>query len=108
MSKYIKKLGSDKTYKRPKITYQEQLTADEIASKLQGYEKVDDIAEVPLNTHIRYFTTDKDGSQNFKMGGFLVNKQNPDKYIRLSNGKLSWSVQVADAVFLKKCLIVMK
>ena len=43
MSKYVNKLGTDKSYKRPNATYQEKLSADEISEKLQGYEKVDDI-----------------------------------------------------------------
>jgi hypothetical protein len=102
MSKYVKKLGSDASYIRPKQTLQEQLSADEITKKLQGYEKVDDISEVPLNTHIRYFKMNPDGSQVFRTGGFLHNKQNAEKYIMLSNGKNSWSVQVADAIFFKK------
>ena len=102
MSKYVKKLGSDTSYKRPKATYQEQLTADEIAEKLQGYERVDDISEVPLNTHLRYFVTEKDGSQVFRTGGFLHNKQNADTYVMLSNGKNIWSVQMKGAVFFKK------
>ena len=102
MSKFVKKLGSDRSYKRPKVTYQEQLTADEIAEKLQGYERVDDISEVPLNTHIRYFTTDKNGVQTFRTGGFLYNKKNAEKYIMLSNGKSVWSVQIKGAIFYKK------
>jgi hypothetical protein len=102
MSKYVKKLGSDRTYKRPKKTYQDQLSADEITKKLQGYEKVDNMAEVPLNTHIRYFKIEPDGTQVFRTGGFLYNKRNPEEYIMLSNGKNTWSVQVKDTVFFKK------
>lgn len=102
MSKFVKKLGTDTSYKRPKVTYQEALTADEIADKLQGYEKVDDISEVPLNTHIRYFVKRKDGGQDFRTGGFLYNKQNPDRYIMLSNGKNIWSVQVKGTTFFRK------
>lgn len=102
MSKYVKKLGSDGTYKRPKKTFQEQLSAAEISKKLQGYIKVDDISEVPINTHIRYFKTDSDGNQVFRTGGFLHNKQNPKKFVMLSNGKNVWSVQVKDAVFFRK------
>lgn len=102
MSKYVKKLGSDKSYKRPKITYQEKLSAEEIQEKLQGYIKVDNIAEVPLNTHIRYFTTKSDGTQVFRTGGFLDNKNESDKYIMLSNGKNKWSVQVKNTVFFRK------
>lgn len=102
MSKKIEKLGSDKSYKRPKITYQEQLTGDEIQEKLSGYVKVDNIADVPLNTHIRYFIINDDGSQSFRLGGFLHRKDNADVYVRLSNGKNTWSVQVANAIFYKK------
>ncbi|XWV25667.1 hypothetical protein QJ856_gp0086 [Tupanvirus deep ocean] len=102
MSKYVKKLGSDKTYKRPKKTFQETLSADEISKLLQGYEKVDDIAEVPLNTHLRYFKTNADGSQTFRTGGFLHNKQNPETFVMLSNGKQIWSVQTKGTVFFKK------
>ena len=36
------------------------------------------------------------------MGGFLSNKNNPDKYVILTNGRKSWSVQVANSVFYRK------
>lgn len=97
-----KKLGADKSYKRPNVTYQETLTADEIAEKLQGYEKVEDIADVPINTHLRYFKLEKDGTQTFRTGGFLKDKQQPDKYVMLTNGKQVWSVQVAGTTFFRK------
>lgn len=97
-----KKLGTDKTYKRPPITKQELLTANEIEEKLQGYDIVDDITKVNIGTHIRYFTTNKDGSQVFRMGGMLYNKENADKYIVLSNGKLTWTVQIATAILYRK------
>lgn len=103
MSKGVKKLGADKSYKRPKVTYQEQLTADEIAEKLQGYERVEDISEVPINTHLRYFKTDKDGTQKFCSGGFLSDKKDAETYVYLTNGKQSWPVQMADSpVFFRK------
>ncbi len=102
MSKYIKKLGQDKLYKRPNITYQEKLTPEEISKKLDGYEKVDDIADVPLNTHIRYFIIQEDGTEIFRTGGFLHNKTNAEKYVMVSNGKNIWSVQVANTIFFRK------
>ena len=74
----------------------------EIADKLRGYVKVDDIADVPLNTHIRYFIKQKDGSWAFRTGGFLHDKQNPQVYVILNNGNNQWSVQVKDIVFFKK------
>ena len=102
MSKFAKKLGSDTNYKRPKKTYQDNLTGEEIEEKLKGYEQVTDISEVPINTHIRYFDIQQDGTQVFRMGGFLQNKQNADVYIMLSNGKQVWSVQVIDKIFFRK------
>lgn len=102
MFKKLEKLGKDNTYKRPTKTFQETLSLDEISNKLQGYEKVEDINEVPLNTHIRYFISQGDGDKVFRLGGFLHNKQNADTYIMLNNGKNVWSVQVENAIFFKK------
>jgi hypothetical protein len=102
MSKFIKKLGSDKTYKRPIRTFQEQLSGEDIMKKLQGYERVDNISEIPLNTHMRYFKTNPDGTQIFRTGGFLYNKQDSEKFIILTNWKNTWSVQIKDTVFFKK------
>lgn len=102
MSGYVKKLGSDKSYVRPKVTLQEKLTAQDIADKLEGYERVEDISEVPLNTHLRYFVVHPDGKQEFRLGGFLHRKDNADEYVMMSNGKQSWSVQTKTAVFYRK------
>ncbi|AVL94627.1 hypothetical protein ma241 [Moumouvirus australiensis] len=102
MSKYSKKLGSDNSYKRPKKTFQETLSADEITEKIKGYCGVDDITQVPLNTHIRYFITGDDGSPVFRMGGFLKDKSNADKYVILTNGKNHWCVQINGTKFLRK------
>ena len=102
MSNRIKKLGADTSYKRPAITQQEQYTAADISEKLAGYEEVDNIEDVPINTHIRYFNINKEGERLFRSGGFLSNKDNADTYVVLSNGKFKWSVQVADAIFYKK------
>jgi ABC-type molybdate transport system ATPase subunit len=35
----------------------------------------------------------------FRLGGYLVNKRNADKYIVLSNGRVKWSVQVPSTIF---------
>ncbi|KAL0491028.1 hypothetical protein AKO1_002665 [Acrasis kona] len=102
MSKFVKKLGSDASYKKPKITYQETLSTHDISEKLQGYVKVEDISDVALNTHLRYFVKNKEGGQDFRTGGFLHNKQNSDKYVMLSNGKNVWSVQIKGATFFRK------
>ena len=94
-------LAADKTYKRPDVTYQEQLTKEEIIEKMKGYTRVENIMDVPVNTHLRYFI-EKDGKKIFRNGGFLHNKINGDVYVILSNGKNSWSVQVKGTIFYKK------
>ena len=99
-------LAEDK-YKRPKQTYTDKLDEDDIANKLVDYIKVDNINDVKLNTHLRYFTLEADKkngfvTRKFRMGGFLSNKNNPDKYLILSNGRKSWSVQTANSVFYRK------
>ena len=102
MSKAVKKLGTENNYKRPKVTYQEKLSKNEIKEKLEGYIKVDDLSEVPIDTHIRYFVTEDDGTKVFRMGGFLLSKNDPDKYIVLTNRKSKWSVQTKNTIFYKK------
>jgi hypothetical protein len=103
------KSNNDKSdnYTRPKQTYTDKLDEDDIASKLVDYVKVENIAEIKLNTHLRYFTLEpnkKTGTvkRKFRMGGFLSNKNNADKYVILTNGKTTWSVQVANTVFYRK------
>jgi hypothetical protein len=104
--KRLSTLGEDKSYVRPKKTYQDTLSAKQIEEKLKGYEKVDDISEVPINTHIRYFITDDNGKIKFRTGGFLLQKNNADTYVMLTDGKHIWSVQVNRnnnaTVFFKK------
>lgn len=102
MSKFVKKIGADATYKRPKVTYQEALTSDEIKEKLEGYKKIESFDDIAINTHIRYFTLDENNEYLFRTGGFLLNKTNADKYVILSNGKVSWPVQVESSIFYAK------
>jgi hypothetical protein len=97
-------ITSDTGYKRPDKTYQDKLSYDEIKEKLKNYVKVKDLTAIPLNTHIRYIErkinplTQKMETK-FRLGGYLVNKRNADKYIVLSNGRVKWSVQVPSTVF---------
>ena len=109
----MSKLGDD-NYKRPKKTYTDKLTDDDIKAKLEDYIEVEDISKVPLNTHVRYFTeriNDKKKKEKvFRLGGFLVNKSNYEKYVILSNipetvfsqGKKTWSVNTQTSIFYKK------
>lgn len=80
----------------------QQLTADEIAEKLQGYVQVDDISTVELSSHIRYFTSNDDGSKTFRLGGFVYDKENADTYVVLTTGKQTWSVPTEGTSFYRK------
>lgn len=100
------RLGND-NYARPEKTFQEKLSTEEIKEKLRDYKKVEDITKVPVKTHLRYFSLVQDPNEGktkklFRMGGVLENKDNCDKYVVLSNGKQSWSVNCQKSVFFRK------
>jgi hypothetical protein len=97
-----KRLTRDKSYIRPKKTFQETMTNKEIEDKLKDYKKVSNIIQVPINTHIRYFTKDKTGNKVFRLGGVLTKVGDNQKYIVLSNGTLSWSVQLDNSQLFQK------
>ena len=108
MAQPITKLSS---YKGPRQTdtYQSKLTEADIEEKLKMYKKidsVDEIAKLPLNTHIRYFSVIKDDKgkkiKKFRLGGFLNNKDNFDKYIILTNKNVSWSVDTKTSILYRK------
>lgn len=87
---------------KPKTTYQDKLTPKEIKEKLEEYKKVDDISKVSLNAHLRYFTVNDKGEKQFRLGGFLTKIDVEKGYVVLSNGKLSWSVQLKNSIFFQK------
>ena len=92
-------------YNRPKKTIQDKLTPEEIEEKLDDYIEVENIQDVPLNTHLRYFsivTERKKTRKIFRLGGFLINKNNYEKYVVLSNGTSKWSVQTNKSIFYRK------
>lgn len=97
---FTSKLGKSE-YERPKKTFTENLNEDDINNMLEDYRKVENIYQVPLNTHMRYFTT-INGKKKFRTGGSLVHNQGLPKYVMLSNGKNSWPVQVKDTIFFSK------
>ena len=68
-----KRLSRDTGYVRPKKTFQDTMTPDDIKEKLKEYKKVSDIRKVIIGTHIRYFSKDKDSKANvFRLGGFFL------------------------------------
>ncbi len=103
----IKNQQNKDNYKRPEITYTDKLSKSQIKELLIDYERVTDIKDlekIPPGTHLRYFEM-KNKELKFRTGGVLtVNSGLPD-YIILSNGKLSWSVQVATCIFFRRITI---
>jgi hypothetical protein len=101
MSKpYVEKLDKTK-YSRPKTTFTDKLSKSEIMSKLEDYTKTA-VDKIPLGTHVRYFVVNDDGKKIFRMGGQLTKNDGMPKYVILSNGKNSWSVQASTSIFFKK------
>jgi hypothetical protein len=98
-----KRLTNDKSYQKPNKTYQQTLSKEEIAKKLVGYKKVSDVKDIVLGTHVRYFTKSAGEKElSFRLGGFLTKFGEGYQYVVLSNGKLSWSVQLKNSVFYAK------
>jgi len=90
-------------YNRPKKTYQEGLTNQEIKEKLKDYKQVSDIKTVSIGTHIRYFHVDPATNKRiFRLGGTLTKIDPEGRFIMLSNGTITWSVQILNTVFWKK------
>ena len=80
-------------YNRPETTYQDTLqNKKSMLEKLENYERVDNIEDVSLKTHVRYVTLHNETRQQvFRLGGLL--EEIHPKYVKLSNGEFSWSVQ---------------
>ena len=96
-----KRLTKDK--QKSNNSYQDNLSPDEIKEKLEEYKRVDDINTVALNSHLRYFIiNEKNGDKQFRLGGFLTKIDKEKGYVVLSNGQLSWSVQMKNSIFFKK------
>jgi hypothetical protein len=95
----MSRLGDkDNNYVKPKKTFTDQLTKDEIKHLLEDYEEVKDIKKLMKGTHIRYFEN-KDGEYLFRMGGIVTVIKEP-LYIVLSNGTRTWSVQLKEDTIL--------
>lgn len=98
-----KRLSRDSSYNRPNKTYQEMLSNEEIKEKLKDYKKVNDIKKVSIGSHLRYFTIDKKSKEKyFRLGGTLTKFGENGEYIILSNGKVTWSVQIGNSIFFQK------
>jgi len=94
-------------YKKPDITYTEKLSKSQVRQLLYDYEEIKNIKElekIDPGTHLRYFE-DKDGEMKFRTGGILTINTGFPEYLVLSNGKISWSVQIKKCIFFKRLTI---
>jgi hypothetical protein len=98
----IKNISKD-NYKKPPQTYTDLLTKKDIQNKLLDYEKVDKLDDNIIGFHCRYFEL-KDNEYKFRMGGLIKNVGLPE-YVVMTNGKVSWSVQVKNCIFFKRITI---
>ena len=89
-------------YQRPKQTYQENLTKQEIKEQLKDYKECNDITMLSIGCHVRYFSMDPQTKKKlFRLGG-TINKIDPEyRFIILTNGTVSWSVQISNTTFWK-------
>ena len=94
---------TDTNYVRPPLTYTDKLSKEQIETILLDYEKVDDITQVPIGTHIRYFE-DKNGELKFRTGGILTVLGAPE-YVILKNNNVGWSVQIKKCIFFRRLTI---
>ena len=82
-------------------SYQESLSPADIKKKLEEYQQIDNIDDVNIGNHLRYFSFNPStGKKQFRLGGFL-SKIDKD-YVVLNNGEFSWSVQKDKSIFFKK------
>ena len=88
-------------YKRPANTVQDNLTQEDINILLEEYNEIDNYNELKIGMHIRYYST-INKKKLFRMGGNIISIDLDKKYIVLSNGKISWSVQLNDKNILYK------
>jgi hypothetical protein len=97
-------LKNNIVYQKPLKTYQDRLTNQDIKDILKDYIVVEDITQVPLGTHVRYFVNDNDTKKKkFRLGGMITKIDPLGRYIMLSNGQTQpWSVQIPNSIFYKK------
>ena len=99
-NKVTKRLSRDTSYTSKKKSYQSKLSPSEIKKKLEEYKQVDDVTGLILGSHLRYFTFNKKtGEKQFRLGGFLTKIDKEKGYVILSNGQVSWSVQINSSIF---------
>lgn len=104
-TKYVKKNYDTKEKekgKEKKKSQTDNLTKDEIRDLLEDYNQVNDINDVFIGTHLRYFSL-IDGENKFRRGGNLKLINTEKGFVILHNAtNYEWSVQLKGTTFFKK------
>lgn len=104
MAKLIKIANSP--YIKNGTETQDNLTSQDIKNLLEDYIELSDYNHLKLGMHIRYFISKVDAKGKkqklFRLGGNIIKIDENFKYVILSNGKLSWSVQLNDSTIIYK------
>lgn len=103
---------SDVRYRKTGNEVQSNLTQEDINLLLEEYEEVNDVTtELKTGIHIRYYSLVKDKKKRgefkklFRLGGTIIKIDSEFKYVVLTNGKLSWCVQLDNTIIYKKMSI---
>ena len=84
-------------YKKPKNTVHDSLTQEDIDILLEEYAQVENYNQLERGLHIRYYSIIKTKSTEkklFRWGGTIINIDLDKKYIVLTNGRITWCVQL--------------
>lgn len=102
MKNKLTRISKDK-YNKSDSDIQSKLTSEEIHILLKDYIEISDIEELKVGIHIRYYTYNLETNQKlFRMGGNIIKIDHNNKYIVLSNGNISWCVQIGNSIIYKK------
>ena len=100
---------SEDGFKKSINTIQDNLTQEDINILLEEYNQIESIIDLKEGIHIRYYTLiKKNGSvqQVFRMGGTIIKIDLKKNYAVLSNGKITWSIQLNDNIIIYKKMTI--
>ena len=86
-----KKRGRKPGKPKDKTASAKKFTKEEMTKMLEDYIRIDNIDDVPRQSHVRYITLDQEGRQAFRRGGYV--EYISDNYVKLSIGNNTWFVQ---------------
>jgi len=84
------------------------LTDEEINNLLEDYAEVDDITEIEIDTHIRYFTItfeNNKATKVFRLGGKVFSISPDRDYVMLKHGNNMIQAPVQNTIFYKQLTI---